>query len=229
MNAAQVRAKARKAVARREEDVEQDEIEGGEINLIPYLDIVTVLMLFILSITSAGFVLGQIDTTLPDHVRADQVKPASPKEDLDRELQPVVSITPKGMILWSISGLEGTLQEPKATFERLPGAPGEAPRYDYQRLNDALYEIASRRWKGKPRPLRSYEIILQADGEIPYETVIAVMDVMRRKVPSRIGEPLSPVSRPETALRGKERVPIENYDPDEHFLFPDILFSLGFE
>jgi biopolymer transport protein TolR len=229
MNAAQVRAKARKAVARREEEVEQEEIEGGEINLIPYLDIVTVLMLFILSITSAGFVLGQIDTTLPDHIRADQAKPASPKEDLDREIQPVVSVTPKGMILWSISGLEGTLQEPKATFERLPGAAGEAPRYDYQRLNDALYEIASRRWKGKPRPLRSYEIILQADGDIPYETVIAVMDAMRRKLPARAGDPMPKVSRPETALQGKERVPIENYDPDEHLLFPDILFSLGFE
>jgi biopolymer transport protein TolR len=229
MNAAQVRAKARKAVARREEEVEQDEIEGGEINLIPYLDIVTVLMLFILSITSAGFVLGQIDTTLPEHVPADRIKPTSPKEDLDKELQPVVSVTPKGLILWSISGLEGTLQEPKLAIERLPGAPGEAPRYDYQRLNDALYEIAARRWRGKPRPLRSYEIILQADGDIPYETIIEVMDAMRRKLPARIGDPLPPVSLPEVDDRAGELVPIENYDPDEHFLFPDILFSLGFE
>ncbi len=37
MNASQVRAKARAAMRRRAEEIEQEEIEGGEINLVPYL------------------------------------------------------------------------------------------------------------------------------------------------------------------------------------------------
>ena len=56
--AQQVRSKQRFAIKRREEAIEQDEIEGGEINLIPYLDIVTNLMLFLLASVSAGVILG---------------------------------------------------------------------------------------------------------------------------------------------------------------------------
>ena len=66
MNLAKAHQKARMAMRRREEQIEQEELEGGEINLIPYLDIVTNLMLFLLASISAGLVLGQINTTLPD-------------------------------------------------------------------------------------------------------------------------------------------------------------------
>lgn len=235
MNAAQVRAKARIAVRRKEERIEQEEIEGGEINLIPYLDIVTNLMLFLLALTSTSMVLGQIDTTLPDHVKSSAQKPTDPKKDPDERIQPVVSVTDEGILLWSVSGLEGTLEDPKATIERLPSGEGEPPRYDYQKLNEALYEIASRRWKGELRAEKTYEIILQADGEIPYETIVKVMDAMRRKLPPDLkeGEKLPRISKPETEVQGEgddaEEVPIEEYNPEEHYLFPDILFSLGFE
>ena len=80
MNAAQVRAKARIAVERREEQIEAEEIEGGEINLIPYLDIVTNLMLFLLASISTGLVMGQINTTLPD--QGDPGKAAKVKADV---------------------------------------------------------------------------------------------------------------------------------------------------
>jgi hypothetical protein len=46
VNAAQVRARARMAMRAREEEIEQDEIEGGELNLVPYLDIITNVVLF---------------------------------------------------------------------------------------------------------------------------------------------------------------------------------------
>src|SRR5688572_30214765 len=66
LSAHQVRAKTRLAVKRREDAIEEEEIEGGELNLIPYLDIVTNLMLFLLASVSASIILGQINTTLPD-------------------------------------------------------------------------------------------------------------------------------------------------------------------
>jgi len=233
MNSAQVRAKARLAVKRREENIEAEEIEGGEINLIPYLDIVTNLMLFLLASISAGFILGQINTTLPDHVPASAVKPTDPKKKPEEQLQIVVSVTKKNIILWSISGLEGTLPEPKAAIPRLPARRGEAPKYEYWRLNSALVEIASRRWKGRLRPCDTYEIILQADGEIPYETVIDVMDTMRRKLPKQFTkeEKLTRVTMPEDEDPNDQRCknPKQKFDPETHLLFPDILFSLGFE
>lgn len=227
MNIAQVKAKARAAMKRREEEIEAEEIEGGEINLVPYLDIVTNLMLFMLATVSAGFILGQIDTTLPDHAPANQVSAADPAKKPDEQpLQLVVSVTKERLLLWSISGLEGTLAEPKL---ELPVAAStgadQPPRFEYQRLNDALYEIATRRYGNgtKPRPMDTYEVILQVDGDIPYETVIDVMDHLRRRVTP--DGTLPPVAMPEFAKQGDELVPTENYDPDEHYLFPDVLFA----
>ena len=87
--------------------------------------------------------------------------------------------------------------------------------------------------KGRIRPCDSYEIILQADGQIPYETIIDVMDNLRRRLPRdfNAAEKLSQVGTPRDAdaKDGQCKDPVENYDPDKHLLFPDILFSPGFE
>ena len=66
LSAQRVRSKTRNAVRRREDQIEQEEIESGELNLIPYLDIVTNLMLFLLFSISAGIIFTQIDTSLPE-------------------------------------------------------------------------------------------------------------------------------------------------------------------
>jgi biopolymer transport protein ExbD len=237
MNAAQVRAKARLAMKRREESVEQEELEGGEINLIPYLDIITNLLLFLLVSVTAGYILGHINTTLPDHVPADQVQPTNPALKPDETpLQLIVSTTKQGIILWSISGLEGTLAAPRARIARLPATrQDEAPRFDYAALNNALYEIADRRWRGKLRGQDTYEIILQCDPDIPYETVVDIMDAVRRRIPPglRPGAILPPVTLPKAekqaapagAGTADKWVPVEPFDPDRHYLFPDILFG----
>ncbi|HTE52185.1 MAG TPA: biopolymer transporter ExbD [Kofleriaceae bacterium] len=237
MNAAQVRAKARLAMKRREESIEAEELEGGEINLIPYLDIITNLLLFLLASVSAGYILGHINTTLPNQTPANQVAPADPSQKPDETpIQIMVSATKQGLVLWSLSGLEGTLQSPKARVARLPATRAdEAPRYDYAALNNALYEIANRRWRGKLRDQDTYEIILQCDPEIPYETVVDIMDAVRRRIPPglRAGALLPEVALPKfqkqaepAATPGAEKwVPVEPYDPDKHYLFPDILFA----
>ncbi len=221
MNASQVRAAARRAVKRREDEIEAEEIEGGEINLVPYLDIVTNLMMFLLSLSAAGLVMGQINTTLPDHSSA----AAKPAVDIDKvpQIQPVVSVTTESIILWSISGLEGTLTKPKAVIRRI--GRDFPPRYEYSRLNKELYDIAKRRFGGKKRDIDSYEIVLMADGTMPYETVIDVMDNLRRRLPDDGSEAAKPVGMPATDADGK---PTGTYDPDQHFLFPQIAFSSGF-
>jgi biopolymer transport protein TolR len=237
MNAAQVRSKSRTAMSRREQAVEQEEIESGELNLIPYLDIVTNLLLFLLASVSAGLVMGQINTTLPDHApAAAAVKPAEPAKDPnDQPLQLVVSVTKTGITLWSVTGLEGTLDQPRARIGRLAdGGNGAAPAFDYRQLNSALYEIASNRWRGKIRGHDTYEIILMVDGEMPYEVVIATMDALRRKLPAPGKAPDDgfigmPAEQNTGTADAPKLVPSEPFDPDKHYLFPDILFSKGFE
>src|SRR5215813_5797133 len=113
LSAQRVRSKTRNAVRRREDQIEQDEIESGELNLIPYLDMVTNLMLFLLASISAGIIFTQIDTTLPDKAPPSTQVQQPPQQNLeDQPLKLVVSITRDRMMLWSISGREGTLQQP---------------------------------------------------------------------------------------------------------------------
>ncbi|MBV8763214.1 MAG: biopolymer transporter ExbD [Deltaproteobacteria bacterium] len=221
LSAQRVRSKTRNAVRRREDQIEQEEIESGELNLIPYLDMVTNLMLFLLFSISAGIIFTQIDTTLPDKAPPSTnvaQQPTQPNPD-DQPLKMVVSITKDKMILWSITGIEGTLPAPKAIFPRtghdgdscdgpymcesgycnnslkcaqspsVNNAPVPTPVYDYRALSAALFEIANRHYNGKIRKLETYQIILMADGTTPYATIASTMAAMRCKLADFDKEP----------------------------------------
>ena len=271
-SAQRVRSKARAAVKRREDVVEDEEREAGELNLIPYLDIVTNLMLFLLASVSAGIILSQIDTTLPDKAPP-QVKPATPQTNPDDQpLKLFVSVKRDEMILWSATGLEGTLNAPKPgyVFKRAgregepcdggymcetnycntktqpptcaasPAKDDPAPVFEYRKLNDALFEIANRRYAGKARKADTYAIVLQADGAIPYATIVSIMAAMRCKLPE-VGKEVASCALPtEDELLKKAPEPISPdgklydtaraaYDPKKMALFHDIQFSSGFE
>ena len=112
--------------------------------------------------------------------------------------------------------------------------------FDYRALNKALFEIASRRYAGKPRKTETYPAVLQADGDIPYSTIVSVMAAMRCKLPE-FGKEVMPCALPteDPALK-KAKDPISPdgklydttraiYDPSKMALFPDIQFSTGFE
>ena len=258
----------RNAVRRREDQIEQEEIESGELNLIPYLDMVTNLMLFLLASVAAGIVFTQIDTQLPDKAPpSTSVQQPATNPD-DQPLKLVVSVTRDRMILWSISGLEGTLAAPKASFPRA-GRDGEpcdgpymcesnycqaattkcepspshdvpTPVFDYRGLSNALFEIANRRYAGKQRKADTYQIILMADGAIPYNTIASVMAAMRCKLPEFGKEPQGCALPTEDPALKKAKDPISpdkrlydttraTYDPKTMSLFSDILFSSGFE
>lgn len=271
LSAHRVRSKTRAAVKRREDQIEQDEMESGELNLIPYLDMVTNLMLFLLASVSAGLILVQIDTTLPDKAPPDPTKVAEPQANPDDQpLQLIVSIGKDQMILWSGgAGLEGTLQEPKATFKPI-GLDGDVcdgpymcqsntcdakttrcvrnpdrkepaqPVFDYRALNRALLEIASRRYAGKQRKAETYQIILQADGSIPYSTIVSTMAAMRCVLPEPFKEVTACALPTDDEALKKAPNPISpdgklydttraSYDPKKMALFHEIAFSSGFE
>ena len=207
-NAQQVRSKQRFAVKRREEDVEQMEIESGEINLIPYLDIVTNLVLFMLASVTTAIIFGQINTQLPDRASGPtQPQPSTPLDEIP--LKVVVSVTRDAVVLWSVSGLEGTLSQPKATFRRTGKTDDqcdgdymcesnrcdgvrrkcvmstEMPQwvFDYRAINSALIEIANRRYANKARKKETYQAVLMCDPSVPYGTIIATMGAMRCRMP----------------------------------------------
>ncbi|HTJ44098.1 MAG TPA: biopolymer transporter ExbD [Kofleriaceae bacterium] len=243
LTAHQVRNKQRAAVRRREDDVEEDEITSGELNLVPYLDIVTNLMLFLLASVTAIIILGQLNTTLPD--KAPQGSAANPQQDPnDQPLKLVVSVAKDKIVVWSVSGLEGTLANPKAVIPRAGqnGAKCDGaymcesgacdagtqqckasndpivPVYDYRALNKVLYDIAKARYTGKPRKPDTYQAILMADGSIPYGTIVSLMSAMRCKMPD-VGKEAGPCYLPNAdATLKKATNPVDDknwvYDTD---------------
>ncbi len=257
----------RTAVRRREDQIESDEMESGELNLVPYLDIVTNLMLVFLSAVSSGIIFSQINTTLPDSAPIGTADPQKPEDKPeDKPLKLVLSITRDQVILWSITGLEGTLPLPKATFKRsgrisdqcdggymcesgrcdiasskcVASKEVDVPVFQYRDINKALFEIANRRYLGRTRGAKTYQITLMADGGTPYSTIVSMMGAMRCKMPD-VGKNSDGCLLPtdDTELK-KSPDPIAlkaklfdttraKYDPNAMALFPEILFSTGFE
>jgi len=86
-------------------------------------------------------------------------------------LQLVISITKTQVIVWSISGLEGTLKEPKRVL------PNDARTAD--EVGNTLAEIVKRRWGGKHRPESTLEILVMADGATPMQQVASVLGAVR--------------------------------------------------
>ena len=267
LSAHQVRNKQRAAVRRREDDIEEDEITSGELNLIPYLDIVTNLMLFLLASVTAIIILGQLNTTLPDRGPPPTNASTPDQNPDDQPLKIMVSVRKDSIVVWSVSKLEGTLQDPKAVIPRTGqvGAPCDgpymcetnqcnlgsgkceasaeplAPVFDYRQLNATLYEIAKRHYSGKHRAAATYEAMLQADGTIPYGTIVSIMAAMRCKMPELNKEagdcylPGTPDDETKKNANGMDAAKFTYdttkaaYDPDKMSLFGDIIFSTGFE
>jgi biopolymer transport protein ExbD len=219
VNLTRVRAHARMAMRRREEEIEQEEMEGGELNLVPYLDIITNVVLFLLASVTTGIVLGTINSSLPEYAEGAAPTDPTPNPADEPALQLVVAVTKTEIQLFSLSGLEGSLSAPKLKLPASTTTPGKA--FDYPKLTAAAAEIVARRWPGRSlltvvggkatcvhdgkalplvdcRPEKASEIFLVVDGDIPYETVVATMDAVREA-------------------------------PDGTVLFPGVIFSSGIQ
>jgi biopolymer transport protein TolR len=257
MNLAKAHAKARQAMKRREEEIEQSELEGGEINLIPYLDIVTNLMLFILASISTGLILGQLNTTIPDSSKQPPpsagAQPDTPPEE--RSLDLVVQIASDFVRVYTTNpAFESIVASPQAPrkFKRTPATKDASGNIDatwafeYRALNDFLYNLA-KQWSNKQRAFATYKVVLQVDKDAPYGTLIAIMDTLRCKLPPpgkeseapcllpRIGQgadgnpEIDPATKKPILIGPDGKRITAPYNPDTMALFHDIIFSPGFK
>ena len=160
------------AMSRRAEELEEEEV--GEINLVPYLDIVTNIVLFLLATISTGFLMGNINSALPEYA-ASAGAATAPGQQKEQPIQLVVSVTKPAILVWSVSGQEGTLDNPRAKIV----ATDEGKAYDFDKLKSVATEIVTSRNWIDTRPEGSTEVILMVDPEIRYEVVINAMDALR--------------------------------------------------
>jgi biopolymer transport protein ExbD len=206
MTPQRLRTKLRKIRERGEEMAE----EGGELNLIPYLDIVTNVIMFMLACTTFAAALGDINVSSPTTATPAQLQnqpPPEPKQDLNL----TVSISDKGFtiaasgaVLYSGFGFDAAGNLQPSPTGALPTIPKKGTEFDYDGLARAMQLI-----KNSPTAKTETRVIVNANPEIVYDVVVQVLDACRG--------PLKPVADPDhpgKMMEGYER-------------FGDVLLSAG--
>lgn len=163
---------------------------AGELNIVPYLDIMVNLVMFML-MSMTGFITFQmINVTIPD-VSTDspaEVNPAEPPPKPPEVFVLNISISPRGFYIAASGGVlpgEATT-DPNAPPPDPDTAPPTIPcakvtkdaagkdvcDYDFQALTDKMVAI-KRRYSDKS------QYFLAADRQISYDNIVKTMDATR--------------------------------------------------
>ena len=126
----------------------------GELNLVPYLDIMVNLTLFMLVSMTSVIQFGILNVSAPTYGAA---AAAEPRKKPDLLL--TVAISTKGFIVAGSGG-----QQPMISL--LEG------KYDYAALTRKMIEV-------KDQYPEESKVILTADQTVPYEVLVATMDAVR--------------------------------------------------
>jgi len=138
----------------------------GELNIVPYLDVVVNLVIFMLLSMTGLISLGVLNVSAPRI----STEAAAPGESGPKLLL-TVAIGRQGFYVAGAGGVLGS--EASATdMERPPTIPLKGDRYDYEALTSELVKI-------KEQYPNETQVILSADPGILYDTLIQTMDACR--------------------------------------------------
>ncbi len=136
----------------------------GELNLVPYMDIVVNLILFLM-LSSTGLVsFGIINVNAP------AIGGGEPSDEpKDPPLNLTIGVVPKGF--W-LAGNGGVLPAPGTVTE--PSIPIVGDKYDYEALTKKLVEV-------KSAFRNETKVIIQGEPQIEYDIIVKVMDASRQE------------------------------------------------
>ena len=155
------RSQVRAATRRMREHVEEIEEEAGELNLVPYMDIVTNIIIFLLASVVNQVSLGNINVCSPTIAAAGSASDEPPP----MEKPPLNLSVTVGQSGFTVAASGGVLP----VISKLPGG-----QYDYKGLTKKLQEI-----KSAPDNAGETKAIFSADATIPYDIVVATLDATR--------------------------------------------------
>jgi biopolymer transport protein ExbD len=139
---------------------EEIEEEAGELNLVPYMDIVTNIIIFLLASVVNQVSLGNINVSVPTIAEGGDTTQEPPPEKPPLNL--TVSVGASG---FTVAGSGNVLP----IIAKLPNG-----QYDYKALTAKLKEI-----KTVPGNEGETKVNFNADAIIPYDIVVATLDAMR--------------------------------------------------
>jgi biopolymer transport protein TolR len=132
-----------------------------ELNLVPYLDVMVNLIIFMLVTISAFLPLGILNIFPPASISGQSATMKNP-EDIKKELNLSVIIAKDGFVIAGIGGA-------------MPPIPMNAKNeYDYEMLSAKIMEI-------KDLYPDETKVVIAAEKDIKYDTLIKVMDTVREK------------------------------------------------
>ena len=139
----------------------------GELNIVPYLDIVTNLVMFMLLSMTGLISLGVVNVSAPK-IGGE----AAAAADAQPRLLLTVAISRKGFHVAGATGVPGAdaASVDPARPPTIPLRPDGA--YDYAALNAQMQRI-------KDRHPKETNVIFSADPDVPYDALIQTMDACR--------------------------------------------------
>jgi len=156
------RSQVRASMRQMRDHVEEIEEEAGELNLVPYMDIVTNIIIFLLASVVNQVALGNINVSSPTIQAgggAGENEPPPEKPPLNL----TITVGATGYIVGASGGV-------LPTIPKLPNG-----QYDYKTLTAKLKEI-----KSNPDNATETKATFNADANVPYDIVIATLDAMRQ-------------------------------------------------
>ncbi|MFO0555448.1 MAG: biopolymer transporter ExbD [Polyangiaceae bacterium] len=144
--------------------------EAGELNIVPYLDIVTNILVFVLATVSVTF-LTELNTTPPS------IGSGKVKQQLNTEaLNLAVLIADDGVSFKTSfgsirTGCDGTGRGPTVKVR------GEKYDYDYEEIRRCARELKSRAGGGKFE--EETQVTVTASRDVEFKYLVAVLDALR--------------------------------------------------
>ena len=148
--------------------VREDE-EAGELNIVPYLDILMNLIMFMLLSITGLSAFGILNVNAPNY--GGQTTTVADDADKPKLLLSVL-ISKQGFYVAATGGVLG--QQPSTDpAQKAPTIPKKPDgTYDYTALTQQMVNIK------KEFPSES-KVIVGAEGDIPYEVLVGTMDAIR--------------------------------------------------
>jgi biopolymer transport protein ExbD len=146
----------------------RDEEHAGELNIVPYLDVVVNLVMFMLLSMTGLIALGVVNVSAP---KIGGEPPAAAAAENQPKLLLTVAIAKTGFYVagaGGVLGAEATTQD--AT--RPPTIPLKDGKYDFVALGEQMKKI-------KEQFPNETAVILSADPEVLYDVLVQTMDACR--------------------------------------------------
>ena len=163
-------------------EISADE-EAGELNIIPFLDIITNVLMFVLASVSVSFTVT-LDADAPKS-GSKGVKAAQTEESLSL----TVLILEEGYFVKGRSasiavGCESTCQSDcHATVPRIAASPDESSdgkKYDGPGLTACVRKLKSRLENDAPQLAAEKQVMISANPNVPFQEVVRAMDALRK-------------------------------------------------